>query len=219
MVNRNTPQTPGTHWSIRTAAPLLAVSLALVISACSTYPKTFSNESPEGRFSEYRTYAFTEKPDTDENKAVRSLLTQYLMTEIRGQMSNRGYVESSSGADLTFNFELVTKEKLRSTPSGSIGGYYGYGRGPYYGGYGAYDYGNRVVQYTEGSLYITLVDNDTNNVVWEGISVTRIDDEVLEDVNSNVRAAVAELFGLFPHYAPGSAQPVASRERTAATRG
>lgn len=204
------------------ATQLLVVTLAaLVLSACSTYPKSFSNESPEGRFGDYRTFAFAENPGTDENKEVRSLLTQYLMSEIRGQMSGRGYVENSDTPDLTFNFELVTKEKIRSTPSGTVGGYYGYGRNPYYGGYGgygSYGYSERIIQFTEGSLYVTLIDNETRNVVWEGISVTRIDDSVLEDVNANIRLAVAELFGLFPHYAPGAIRPTAGDGQTAAAR-
>ena len=39
------------------------------------------------------------------------------------------------------------------------------------------------------------------------IRFNRIDDEVLGDVNADVRAAVTELFALFPHYAPGMAAP------------
>jgi len=195
------------HNALTSATIIVA---ALVLSACSTYPKTFSNESPEGRFDSYRSFTFAEKPGTDDNKEVRSLLTQYLMSEIRGQMTGRGYVESGESPDLVFNFELITKEKIRSTPSTSFGGYYGYGRYPGYGGYGGYGYDNRIIQFTEGSLYLTLIDTASKNVVWEGVSVTRIDDSLLEDVNTNIKLAVNELFALFPHYAAGTSRPASA---------
>ncbi|MBT8422521.1 MAG: DUF4136 domain-containing protein [Gammaproteobacteria bacterium] len=184
----------------------LISSIALILSACATYPKHFSNESPLAEFDRYSTYAFAESLETDDKAEVRSLLSQYLISETRSRMAARGYVEDTENPDLIFNFRQASKEKVRNSPSVGISGGYGWGRSPYYGIYGSRSY-DRVSQYTEGSLHLILIDARSKNVVWEGISVNRIDDTVLADVNASVRAAVAELFAMFPHYAPGAAAP------------
>lgn len=188
--------------------PALLTIITLIVSACATYPKRFSNESPLAEFDRYSSYNFAAELGTDEGEDVRSLMSQYLISEIRSQMAGRGYAEVADSPDLIFNFRLVTKEKIRNSPSVGVSGSYGWGSGPYYGVYGSHSH-DRVTQYTEGSLHLILIDTDTNNVVWEGVSVNRIDDEVLEDRNAEVQAAVAELFGLFQHYAPGATVPTA----------
>jgi len=200
---------------VRTA--VLTALFTLFVSACATYPKHFSNESPLAEFDRYRTYAFAERLDTDENQEVRSLLSQYLTTEIRSQMTARGYVETTDNPDLIFNFRLATKEKIRNSPSVGVSGSYGWGNGPYYGVYGSRDY-DRITQFTEGSLHVTLIDTANKNVAWEGLTINRVDDAVLEDINADVRAAVTELFALFPHYAPGASRPVAADDKGDATR-
>lgn len=199
---------------LRTAV-LMAVT-TLFLASCATYPKHFSNESPLAEFDRYSTYAFAPELDTDDKDDVRSLLSQYLINEVRGQMAGRGYAETADNPDLIFNFELATKEKIRNSPSVGVSGSYGWGSGPYYGVYGSRSY-DRVTQFTEGSLRLILIDAQTKNVVWEGMSVNRIDDEVLEDLNADVQAAVTELFALFPHYAPGAARPAAADGESATT--
>jgi len=200
------------------ACRLALVALAIVTDACSTYPKTFSNESPIASFNNYTTYNFVEQLGTDEDDGVRSLLTQYLIAEVQGQMTSRGYRFTEENADISFDFALLTKEKIRSTPTGYGGGYYGHGGGRY-GTYGGYGYSERITQYTEGSLYVSIVDNATNGVVWEGVSVSRIDDEVMENLSLSIEAAVSDMFAQFPHYAAGAAPPVVREEAAARTTG
>jgi len=156
---------------------ILLLVATIGITACSTYPKTFSNESPIADFSDYKTYNFAAVLGTDDDKEVRSLLTQYLVSEISEQMGNRGYVYQADDADVSFNFDLLTQEKIRSTPSANVNAFYGYGGYPYGIGYPGFGYGGgwgggwgggggeRIIQYTEGSLYVSIIDNATRGVV------------------------------------------------------
>ncbi len=183
---------------------------ALLLSACTSGPVIFSNESPAANFGAYRTFSFAENLGTDDRSGVRSLLSQYLAREIALQMTERGYEQVNEDADLTFDFALVTKEKLRSVPTANFGGYY-YGGYPFYGGYyGGYGDTYRITQYTEGTISIIMVDNATKGVVWEGCSVARMTDEVRDNLDLAARETVREIFSRFPYFAAGKAPPAAA---------
>ena len=195
-------------------APLLAASVVL-LAGCATGPKIFTNESPIADFGSYNTYTFAEELGTDEGRDMRTLMSQYLIDEVSGQLESRGYTFVEQDADLTVNFDMLTQEKLRSVPTASYGGYYGYGRYPGWGYYGAYGDSYRITQFTEGSLSVILIDSTTNGVVWEGIGVGRITDEIRENLGLSVREAVNLMFAQFPYMA-GSPAPVA--QQSASTR-
>jgi len=194
--------------STRSALLLLATVL---LSACATSPRVFVNEAPNTQFDRYRTYTFAEKLGTDNKADVRSLMSQYLMIEVSGQLDRRGYQKVESDADVIIDFALVTEEKLRSTPSTSLGGFYGYGPYPGYGYYGGYG-GQRITQYTEGTLSVAVVDRKTMSVVWEGINISRITDAVREDMGGSAAAIIDEIFSRFPYRAAGAAPSLASNQ-------
>ncbi len=85
-----------------------------------------------------------------------------------------------------------------------MGGYYGY-RGGYYGAYGGYD--TTVTQYTEGTLNIDLVDNTTDTLVWEVVTVGKITDKVRENLKETVNEVVPELMAKYPYIAAGYVPP------------
>lgn len=193
--------------SITPARLALLATAALLLGACATGPKTFSNQSPGGNFAGYQSYNFADRLGTDDDPEIRSLLSQYLISEISAQMNSRGYRFAETDADISFNLNLVTQEKIRSTGGSSFGGYYGRGfyhpfyNPYYYGGYGGYDYNNRIIQYTEGTLSVAIIDNATRNIVWEGVSIRRINDEVRENLGAAVKTAVSEMFERYPYVA------------------
>lgn len=179
---------------------------ALLVSACATGPRVFSNESPAANFDQYRTYTFADKLGTDDRENVRSLLSQHLIINVSRQLDSRGYQFVDEGADLIIDFAHITKEKLRATPSTTIGGFYGYGPYPGYGYYGGYNTGTNITQYTEGTLSVAVVDAGTNAVVWEALNIARITDTVRDNIGLAVSAAVDEIFSRFPYSAAGNAE-------------
>jgi hypothetical protein len=179
---------------------LLLVLASLTLAACSSSPKLFVNQDPNADFSSYSTYNFEANLGTDERAGYHSILSQYLITATSRELEARGYTQAEN-PDLSINFNISSTEKIRTTSSPSMsGGYYGY-RG--YGAYGGYD--TTVTQYTEGTVNIDLIDTTGSNkqLVWEGIAVGKISDDVLENLEQAAYAVVEDIFSKYPYVAPG----------------
>ena len=176
---------------------------ATLLAACASSPKIFVNQDPNADFSKYKTYNYEPVLGTDERKGYRSILSNYMVAAVDREMQSRGYTLSDN-PDLLVNFYIHTEEKIRTTQSPSMGGYYGY-RGGYYGAYGGYD--TTVTQYTEGTLNVDLVDNRRDQLVWEAAMVGRVSKDLRENLEPKVNEAIAELFRDYP-YRAGQAVPV-----------
>jgi len=182
---------------------IVTIVAATILAACSSSPKIFVNQDPNADFSKYKTYNYEPVLGTDERKGYRSILSNYMVAAVDREMQGRGYTLSDN-PDLLVNFYIHTEEKIRTTQSPSMGGYYGY-RGGYYGAYGGYD--TTVTQYTEGTLNIDLVDSATATLVWEGVTVGKITDKVRENLEAAVNAAVPEIMAQYTQYAAGFVPP------------
>ena len=174
-----------------------------ILAACASSPKIFVNQDPNADFSKYKTYNYEPVLGTDERKGYRSILSNYMVTAMDREMQSRGYVLSDN-PDLLLNFYIHTEEKIRTTSSPSMGGYYGY-RGGYYGSYGGYD--TTTTQYTEGTLNIDLIDSASATLVWEGVTVGRITDKVRENLEAAVNAAIPEIMASYTQMASGFVPP------------
>jgi hypothetical protein len=182
---------------------IVAAVAATLLAACASSPKIFVNQDPNADFSKYKTYNYEPVLGTDERKGYRSILSNYMVAAVDREMQSRGYTLSDN-PDLLVNFYIHTEEKIRTTSSPSMGGYYGY-RGGYYGSYGGYD--TTVTQYTEGTLNIDLVDNASATLVWEGVTVGKITDKVRENLEEAVNAAIPEIMAQYTQYASGFVPP------------
>lgn len=177
---------------------------ATLIAACSSGPKIYVNQDPNADFNKYKTYNYEEVLGTDERKGYRSVFSGYLITAMDREMQARGYEKSANDPDMIINFYVHTEEKIRTTTSPSMGGYYGY-RGGYYGAYGGYD--TTVTQYTEGTISFDLVDNRTDTLVWEGTVVGKVTDKVRENLAEASNAIVIEVMAEYPYFAAGYVPP------------
>ncbi len=175
---------------------------ALALYACASGPKIFINEDPNTDFSKFKTYNFEAKLGTDDRPGYQSMLSGFLVNSVGNELETRGYVKADN-PDLSVNFYLNTKEKIRTSTSSSS-------MGMRRGGYGVYGgYNTTVTQYTEGTLNIDLIDATSSNkyLVWEGIAVGKITDKVNENLEEVIRVGVADLFARYPYYAAGSMPP------------
>jgi hypothetical protein len=191
--------------SARSARPLrlwLAAVAAVVLAGCASGPKLFVNEDPGADFASYRTFAFSTPLGTD-SPQYSSMLSTFLKDATRRELESRGYRYVESDPDLLVNFYVKTKEKITSTsvPTGPAygAGYYGY-RGMNYGVWTGYE--TQVSQYTEGTLNIDLVDTRQKRLVWEGVAVGRVRDDIRENLKPAVDGVVTQVFAKYPHRAP-----------------
>lgn len=187
---------------------VIALSGAILLSACASGPQVFVNQDPNADFSGYKTYNFEPRFGTDEQEGYRSLFSEYLIAATEREMNARGYTKSDN-PDLLINFGLQTQEKIRSTssPSTGVGGYYGYRGYGYYGGYET-----TVTQYTEGTFNMDMVGakGAQKQLVWECVLIGRVTDKFRKDLEGSVNNGMTEIFSNYPYYAAGFVPPTST---------
>ena len=197
-------------YQARFAVATIAATI-LLISGCASGPTIFINEDPDADFGKFNTYGFPPELSTDKTGGYGSLLSQFLRNAVSREMEARGYTQANN-PDLKVNFYLHTQEKIKTTQTPTSTGYYGY-RGSRYGTWGGYGggvgYETRVTQFTEGTLNVDLVANNRDQLVWEAVMVGKISDDVLDNLESKVNEAIAEVFLEYPFRAGSSARVTA----------
>lgn len=173
-----------------------------MLSACASGPRIYSSLKPQATLSSYETYSYVPTLGTDTAGQPTTLLTQYLRTAVDREMQARGYRYVPNGGDLLVNFYVETNEKIqsRTTQSGpSVGvgfGYYSYRRGLYTSWHTYPE--TEISQYTEGTLNIDVADAAQHELVWEGVAIGRVTEEMRRNVQAAVDAVVPQIFDEFP---------------------
>lgn len=176
---------------------LAIVGAAVVIGGCASSPKIYTNQDPTANFGDYQTFGFQAKLGTDGDEYA-SLASQYLKAATVREMTARGYKESAN-PDISVNFSVVTEEKIRTTQTPTAGGYYGYRGYGAWGGYGGYE--TRVTQYTEGTVNLDIIDVRKQQLVWEGVVVGKVTDEVRNNLQAVCNEVVTEILASYPYVA------------------
>jgi hypothetical protein len=186
-----------------------------VLAACAIEPRIHSLHDPQADFSRFTTYNFA--PEAGAGEQYTSLLTRNLQYAIAQEMESRGY-RRGDNPDLLVNFKVRTREKIdvhempvmRSSPFYTpypYPYYYSYRFG-FYNPWPYYAYETRIVQYTEGTLNIDLIDAPARQLVWEGAAIGRVREDK-ENMPEYVREVVASIFERYPFVA-GQAEPAAT---------
>ena len=187
----------------RSLAMVGILTLLAMASGCSSSGSLRSAYDDTSDFSQYTTYNFYSDAGP-EHTSYQGMFSQSMVSAITLEMESRGYTKSDN-PDLLVNFNarLDDKTKVTTSPSMNTGAYYGYRRG-YYDPWGpSYGYAQEthVSQYTEGTFNIDLVDASKKKLVWEAVSVGKITEEKLANIQERVRIGVPEFFALYPFVA------------------
>ena len=170
---------------------LLIVTIALA-SACSSITTSYDYDKTVD-FTKYKTYNFT--PEALK-LGIQELNRDRLLAAIDREMTARGFTKSDN-PDVLIDLLAKLEEKRTATATTSGGGMYGYGRYGYGGGFSTttvnYD------DYTEGTLFINLVDRGTEKIVWQGRGTkTIVENASPEKRESNINNGVAMIYTKFP---------------------
>ncbi|MFD3000468.1 DUF4136 domain-containing protein [Pontibacter toksunensis] len=174
---------------------LLLLPLVFILSACS--PSIRVNTEPAAGFqlSNYKTFAFYEVDASGEGLGnAYEPQVQYLQQEIAGQLENKGLTRATSDTDLLINLGIVVNEEvqtrqtdLRSDP-------------PNYIGQRRYTWRSREVEvgrYKEGTVSVHLVDNDRNELVWQGNAEAILKSKEVK-LREQIARGVEEMFREIP---------------------
>ena len=182
---------------------LLVAGLLLVLAACSSGPRVTANSDPTVDWGKYRTFGFFQ-PLTTDRGSVRSLTSTQLIASATREMEARGLQRVESNPDLLINFMLSTRETLQTRPSTSASASWGRGRYSTWGGYSMSMSTNQVVQRTEGSLAIDVVDRARNQLVWEAVATKTVTNSTRDNQQQVLDSAVHDMFERFPIMGPPS---------------
>ena len=180
------------------AARVLAFTgFALLLGGCAGGPKIVINSDPAADWSRYQTFSFFDPLGTDKD-SVRTILSNQLVASTTRELEARGMTRRDENPDVLVNFIVSTKETVRSRPSTSIGVHHGIGGYSTWGGYSVGVSTTDIVQSTEGTLVIDVVDRESNQLIWEAAASKRITEKMRRNQQQVVDEAVIQLFAGFP---------------------
>ena len=114
---------------------------------------------------------------------------------------SRKYVLFTDGkVDQKVNFVLSTRETIsnRSVPSSSMSMHHGRGRYSTWSGYSMSMSTTEVVQRTEGTIAVDIIDSAQNQLVWEAAATGRVTDSTRQNIEQVAHDAIADIFVQFP---------------------
>lgn len=179
-----------THSASRCLVPFVAALLA----ACATpAPTVRSQTDPGANLGAYQTFGFFDELP-GQQALYASFVDQHIKDAIVTEMQARGYRREVNG-QLLINFHRQSSEKVKVTQTAVPTGFYGYRRGFYTGGAAVT---TDVQKYREGTLIIDVVDGAAKKLLWESVAVGRVTQDVLNNPEAVIDAAVKQMFTEFP---------------------
>ena len=119
---------------------------------------------------------------------VSELRVRRFIDAINNELQTQGYVLTTENPDFLIAMHSSTKDKTDVSS-------WGYGYGGWYGGYRDID----VSHYTEGTIFVDIVDPESRNLIWRGTAQSVVDPSASADEQNKVFAQIAtRLFANFP---------------------
>lgn len=163
-----------------------------ILFSCNTI-KVSSDFNNNTDFSKLKTYAFS-KNGIDKVK-INDIDKKRILRAIDVELYNKGFRKSSIDPDFTINFFTETNQKVNYYPSSNY-----YGSAVPYGGMGHYasSWYLNSFRYNEGVLFIDIVDNKKNELVWQGIGKGYIYNDKPEKKSEKINEMVGKILLQFP---------------------
>jgi hypothetical protein len=176
-----------------------AVILLLVtaLAACASGPTIITNSAPDFSLAGYQTFGFLQPLSTDRGN-VQTLTSATLIEAATFELQNAGLRRDDNNPDLVINFVISTRETLQSRPSSGASVHHGRGRYGTWGGYSMSMSTTEVVQRTEGTLGIDVIDASRLQLVWEGAATQRVTDSMQQNRDQILRDVTAQILAKFP---------------------
>jgi hypothetical protein len=166
--------------------------LTILASSCATV-KVTSDYDKTVDFTKYKTYAFTQEAM---NLGVSELNRNRLIQAVETELGLKGFTKKSENPDVLVDLKL-TGEKIQTATANTTGGY-GYGYGYRWGG-GFTTTTINYDSYTEGTLFVDIIDLAKKQLIWQGRGVGTIDpDASAQKREQNINYAVKQIFTKYP---------------------
>ena len=181
----------------RSARLVSVLAFITMLAACESGPNIITNSAPDFSLAGYQTFGFLQPLSTDRGN-VQTLTSATLIEAATFELQNAGLRRDNNNPDLVVNFVISTRETLQSRPS--TGASMHHGRGSYgtWGGYSMSMSTSEVVQRTEGTLGIDVIDASRLQLVWEGAATQRVTDSMQQNRDQILSDVTAQILAKFP---------------------
>lgn len=166
---------------------LIPIFALLLFASCSSV-RVASDYDTTVNFNDYNTYAFF-KPGIDKAE-ISDLDKKRILRAIDAEMSAKGFQKSENPSML---ISIFTKAKERVNVYQN---HYGWG-GPWGWGWGHPWGGPSVSRTTEGTLYIDIIDTQTNELVWQGMGTAPLARD-MEQKDARIKEIVQKILEKYP---------------------
>ena len=138
------------------------------------------------------------QPLSSDGGNVRSLISTHLIEAVTRELEMSGLKFSLNNPDLLVDFWVSTRETIQTRPSSSVGVHHGRGRYGTWGGYSMSMSTTQIVQRTEVTIDVDIIDASRNQLVWEGAAAGRVTDSTRKNLQETVNRAISDIFAQFP---------------------
>lgn len=171
---------------------LLVFAMSLV--SCSSV-KVMSDYDSKVDFSDYKTFAFYKKGI--DKASVSDLDKRRILRAIESNLMAKGFVKSEN-PDMLISIFTKSREKIDINNNMNNYGWgmgFGWGWNPWMWG-GANQL--NVNQYTEGTLFIDVINKKKNELIWQGIGSGAISGKTPEKKKERIEEFVARILEKYP---------------------
>lgn len=169
---------------------LVILSLAAVLFGCSSIQIAYDYDK-QADFTKYKTYSFSEGIN---EMGVGDINRDRIIRAVENEMTAKGFTMEEN-PDVVLDIHIKAKQMVSATATTSGAGYpwrYGYG-----GGFSTTQVNYN--EYTEGTLFINMVDMSKEKIVWQGIGTKTINENASPSKREeNINYAVKSIFTKYP---------------------
>ncbi len=169
---------------------LFSLVIVTTLVSCSTVKVTADYDSKVD-FNQYKTFAFYKKGI--DKARISDLDKRRIMRSVERELVAKG-LKKSTNPDILVS--LFTKSRKRVDVTNTRGFYQ-----PYGGFYYPYYYGANPIsisKYTEGTLFIDLIDKDKKQLVWQGIGTGYLSTRNIAKKEARINEFVAKIMEKYP---------------------
>jgi hypothetical protein len=170
---------------------LIILFLSAVLFGCSSIRVTYDFDK-QADFTSYKTYSFSENIN---NMGVGELNRDRIINAVKNEMTAKGFTMAEN-PDVVIDIHVKAKQMVSATAT-TTGGYGGPWRYGYGGGFSTthVDYN----EYTEGTLFITMVDMAAEKIVWQGVGTKTLNENASPSKREqNINYSVQQIFTKYP---------------------
>ena len=169
------------------ALKIITLALLFVVASCSSVRVT-SDYDTSTDFSKYKTFAFYKKGI--DKAEISDLDKRRILKAVESELLAKGFIKSEQ-PDLLVNIFTKARQKVDIYNNNYYMGWHPWYYGP--------NFGTHISKYTEGTLFVDLIDAKSKELAWQGIGSGALTSSYnVNKKEARIKEFVAEIMAKYP---------------------